>query len=160
MRQTGAIWALGAMSGTSLDGVDAAMVLTDGHKIHEFGPHAYRAYTATEQSVLRAALGRWPGDSGVSAAAEVVETAHAEVLARFSGAEIIGFHGQTLAHDPAGRGTHQAGNGAVLAQVLGLPVVWDFRSADVQMGAKARRLRRFSILPVRNSLARMRRLRS
>ena len=101
MRQTGAIWALGAMSGTSLDGVDAAMVLTDGHKIHEFGPYAYRAYTATEQSVLRAALGRWPGDAGVSAAAEVVETAHAEVLARFSGAEIIGFHGQTLAHDPA-----------------------------------------------------------
>ncbi len=136
MRQTGAIWALGAMSGTSLDGVDAAMVLTDGHKIYEFGPHAYRAYTATEQSVLRAALGRWPGDSGVSAAAEVVETAHAEVLARFSGAEIIGFHGQTLAHDPAGRGTHQAGNGAVLAQVLGLPVVWDFRSADVQMGGQ------------------------
>ena len=136
MRQTGAIWALGAMSGTSLDGVDAAMVLTDGHKIYEFGPHAYRPYTVAEQSVLRAALGLWPGDDGVAAAAEVVETAHAEVLARFSGADIIGFHGQTLAHDPGGRGTHQAGNGAVLAQVLGLPVVWDFRSTDVQMGGQ------------------------
>ena len=136
MRQTGAIWALGAMSGTSLDGVDAAMVLTDGHKIHDFGPHAYRAYSAAEQTVLRGALGLWPGDKGVTEAAEVVETAHAEVLARFSGADIIGFHGQTLAHDPGGRGTHQAGNGAVLAQVLGLPVVWDFRSADVQMGGQ------------------------
>ncbi len=136
MRQTGAIWALGAMSGTSLDGVDAAMVLTDGHKIHEFGPHAYRAYSAAEQTVLRSALGLWPGDKRVTEAAEVVETAHAEVLARFSGADIIGFHGQTLAHDPGGRGTHQAGNGAVLAQVLGLPVVWDFRSADVQMGGQ------------------------
>ena len=136
MRRTGAVWALGAMSGTSLDGVDAAMVLTDGHKIYEFGPHAYRPYTPAEQAVLRAALGCWPGDVGVSAAAEVVETAHAEVLSRFSGADIIGFHGQTLAHDPGGRGTHQAGNGAVLAQVLGLPVVWDFRTADVQMGGQ------------------------
>lgn len=136
MRQSGAIWALGAMSGTSLDGVDAAMVLTDGHKIVEFGPHAYRAYTDAERGVLRAALGAWPGDPGVQAAAEVVETAHAEVLARFSGAEIIGFHGQTLAHDPRGRGTHQAGNGAVLAQVLSCPVVWDFRSTDVQMGGQ------------------------
>ena len=136
MRQIGAVWALGAMSGTSLDGVDAAMVLTDGHKIYEFGPHAYRPYTLGEQSVLRAALGHWPGHAAVAKAADVVETAHAEVLARFSGAEIVGFHGQTLAHDPGGRGTHQAGNGALLAQVLGKPVVWDFRSADVQMGGQ------------------------
>ena len=69
------VWALGAMSGTSLDGVDAAMVLTDGHSVQEFGPHAYRPYTAAEQSVLRAALGKWPGDPGVQEAAEVVETA-------------------------------------------------------------------------------------
>jgi len=112
MLKSGAIWALGAMSGTSLDGVDAAMVLTDGHKVHEFGPHAYRPYTPAEQAVLRAALGCWPGDAGVAEAAEAVETAHAEVLARFSGADIVGFHGQTLAHDPAGCGTHQVGDGA------------------------------------------------
>ncbi len=124
------------MSGTSLDGVDAAMVLTDGHQIVEFGPDAYRAYSHAEQDVVRAAFGCWPGDAGVDKAAEVVETAHAEVLARFSGAEVVGFHGQTLAHDPRGRGTHQAGNGALLAQVLGLPVVWDFRSNDVQMGGQ------------------------
>lgn len=124
------------MSGTSLDGVDAAMVLTDGLRVHEFGPHAYRPYTAAEAATIRAAFGQWPGDPGVQAAAEVVETAHAEVLARFSGAEVVGFHGQTLAHDPSGRGTHQAGNGALLAEVLGLPVVWDFRSNDVAMGGQ------------------------
>lgn len=131
-----AVWALGAMSGTSLDGVDAAMVLTDGHSISEFGPVAYRPYGAAEQAVIRAAFGRWPGDTGVAEAAEVVETAHAEVLARFSGVDVVGFHGQTLAHDPRGRGTHQAGNGALLAGVLGCPVVWDFRSNDVQMGGQ------------------------
>jgi len=136
MLKDGAIWALGAMSGTSLDGVDAAMVLTDGQRIIEFGPHGYRPYTNAERAVLRAALGTWPGDAGVAEAAEVVETAHAELLSRFTGAALAGFHGQTLAHDPRGRGTHQAGSGDLLAQVLGLPVVWDFRSNDVAMGGQ------------------------
>lgn len=136
MMKTGPVWALGTMSGTSLDGVDAAMVLTDGIAVQGFGPSAYRPYSAAERAVLRAAQGLWPGDPGVDAAAEVVETAHAELLAGFSGAELVGFHGQTLAHDPGRRGTHQAGDGAVLAQVLGLPVVWDFRSADVRLGGQ------------------------
>ncbi len=124
------------MSGTSLDGVDAAMVQTDGIRIHAFGPHAYRAYTTPERETLRIALGQWPGDPAVTAASEVVEAAHAEVLSRFTGADIVGFHGQTLAHDPAHRGTHQAGNGALLAQVLNTPVVWDFRSNDIAMGGQ------------------------
>lgn len=136
MRKDGAIWALGAMSGTSLDGVDAAMIKTDGHAVFAFGPAAYRPYSENEQDALRSALGQWPGDPQVEAAAEVVETAHAEVLARFSGAEVLGFHGQTLAHDPKGRGTHQCGSGALLAQVLGLPTVWDFRSSDVTIGGQ------------------------
>lgn len=132
----GALWALGTMSGTSLDGVDAAMLHTDGHTIAAFGPHAYRAYTDSERQTIRAALGQWPGDPAVPAAAEVVEQAHAEVLSRFAGADLLGFHGQTLAHDPRGRGTHQAGNGALLAELLGLPTVWDFRSNDVRLGGQ------------------------
>ncbi len=133
----GVIRALGTMSGTSLDGVDAAIVLTDGEVIEGFGDHAFRPYSAAEQAVIRAALGRWPGDPGVEEAAEVVETAHAEVLAPLaSQVDLIGFHGQTLAHDPAGGRTHQAGDGDVLAEVLGRPVVWDFRSADVRLGGQ------------------------
>ena len=136
MQKAEPIWALGAMSGTSLDGVDAAMVLTDGERVLEFGPNAFRPYSPAEQATLRAALGRWPGDPGVAEAAEVVETAHAELMLRFTGAEVAGFHGQTLAHDPRGRGTHQAGNGALLADLLGIPVVWDFRSSDVELGGQ------------------------
>lgn len=136
MLKAGPIWALGAMSGTSLDGVDAAVILTDGERILDFGETAYRPYTDEERSILRAALGLWPGDPGVEAAAEVVETAHAEIMSEFSGIDLAGFHGQTLAHDPQGRGTHQVGSGAILAEVLGIPVVWDFRSADVQMGGQ------------------------
>jgi len=136
MLNTGTVWALGAMSGTSLDGVDGAMILTDGERIVEFGDTAYRPYSEEERAILQAALGCWPGDPQVEAAAEVVETAHAEVLSLFSGAAVVGFHGQTLAHEPRGRGTHQAGSGAILAEVLGCPVVWDFRSTDVRLGGQ------------------------
>ncbi len=127
---------LGLMSGTSLDGVDAAILHTDGEVIHGFGPTAYRPYSEAERASLRAALGCWPGDAGVDAVAEVIETAHADVMARFEGVDMAGFHGQTLAHDPRGRGTHQAGSGAVLALLAGYPVVWDFRSADVRLGGQ------------------------
>ena len=131
-----AITALGAMSGTSLDGVDAAVVVTDGHEIAAFGPAVYRPYSDGEAQVLRAALGCWPDAPLVAEAAALCETAHAEVLRGFDGVDLIGFHGQTLAHDPLGRGTHQAGDGARLARLLALPVVWDFRSADVAQGGQ------------------------
>lgn len=127
--------ALGAMSGTSLDGVDAAVLVTDGVTISEFGPSAYQAYSAEEQGVLAAALGHWSGPE-TEAAAAVVEAAHEAVLRRFSDVDLVGFHGQTLAHEPRGRGTFQAGDGQALAQKLGVPVVWDFRTADVELGGE------------------------
>ena len=133
MLKDGPVWALGAMSGTSLDGVDAAMLRTDGEVIFEFGKSAYRRYSEAEQSELRGALGKW---DDVTEAAELVERAHVELLSEFEGAQLVGFHGQTLAHEPRGRGTFQAGNGAVLAEALRCPVVWDFRKADVEMGGE------------------------
>ncbi|WP_397543945.1 anhydro-N-acetylmuramic acid kinase [Roseovarius salis] len=133
--KTGRVLALGAMSGTSLDGVDAAVVDTDGERIFGFGESGYRPYSEDERATLRAALGKWPGDD-VAGAKDVVQAAHAELLARFGGVQLVGFHGQTLAHDPGGRGTHQLGDGAALSATLGLPVVWDFRSADVRLGGE------------------------
>lgn len=135
MLKAGRVRALGAMSGTSLDGVDAAIVDTDGHAVFGFGGTAFQPYTKAQQAVLHAALGKWPTDD-VSEAAEIVETVHAQVLSRFTDVDLVGFHGQTLAHDPRGRGTHQAGDGALLAELLGKPVVWDFRSSDVEMGGE------------------------
>jgi anhydro-N-acetylmuramic acid kinase len=58
------------------------------------------------------------------------------VLSGFDGVDLVGFHGQTLAHDPRGRGTLQVGDGAWLSDRLDLPVVWDFRSADVRLGGE------------------------
>jgi anhydro-N-acetylmuramic acid kinase len=126
---------VGAMSGTSLDGVDAAEIVTDGHTIADFGEAAFLPYSDAQRAVLKEALGKWHEDD-LAPVSELIETVHVQALADFRDAELVGFHGQTLAHDPHGRGTHQAGDGAVLAQVLNKPVVWDFRSADVEMGGE------------------------
>lgn len=133
--KTGVVSAAGAMSGTSLDGVDVAVLHTDGHRIAGFGQSDYRSYTPQERKTIAAGFGLWSGDA-VEAAAKVVETAHLELLREFTDVDLIGFHGQTLAHAPRVQGTLQVGDGAMLAEQLGVPVVWDFRSADVELGGE------------------------
>lgn len=135
MSEKGAIWALGAMSGTSLDGVDAALIRTDGHRVFQTGRTGYRAYSESERDILRAALGKEEGPECV-AASEIVEIAHAELLADFPEADIIGFHGQTTLHRPEDALTVQIGDGQVLAEALDRPVVWDFRSTDMALGGQ------------------------
>ncbi len=73
---------------------------------------------------------------GLDAVEARVRATHAAAVAAFEGLEIVGFHGQTLAHDPRGRGTHQVGRGDRLACEVGVPVVWDFRTADVASGGE------------------------
>ncbi len=135
VRQERPMRALGAMSGTALDGVDAAVVVTDGQVITGFGETAYRPYSEAERDVLRRALGQWSG-AEVEAAGRMVTDAHCAALAGFAGIDLVGFHGQTLAHAPRFNGTLQVGDGAALAGALGRPVVWDFRSDDVAMGGE------------------------
>jgi len=121
-----------------MDGVDAAMLMTDGQSIHAFGDRHFRPYSAAERGAIAAALGLWPKDSPavLKTAEKVVREAHLDVIARFSDAQVVGFHGQTLAHDPNGGRTHQIGNGARLARDCGKQVVWDFRTADMKAGGQ------------------------
>lgn len=130
------IWAAGAMSGTSFDGVDVALLRTDGVEIADFGEAREVAYSDTDRAVLRAAMGAWPGEARADAAARVVEATHIAALVGLPAVEMLGFHGQTLAHDPAGGRTHQVGDGAALATALGVEVIWDFRSADMGLGGQ------------------------
>ncbi len=136
MAEQDAIWALGCMSGTSMDGVDGAMILTDGVEVFEFGATGFRPYDAREKQIIAAAQGQWPGGEGVVEAEVVIREAHQHLISRFDGAALVGFHGQTLAHDPADHRTHQVGDGAMLARALGLSVAWDFRTKDVEAGGQ------------------------
>ncbi len=128
--------ALGLMSGTSMDGVDAAVIETDGETIRDFGPTGFRAYAPADRDRLRAGLGAWPGAEGLEGVEALVRGAHATLVAEFPGVDLVGFHGQTLAHEPKGRGTHQIGRGDWLARDTGRTVVWDFRTADVASGGE------------------------
>lgn len=133
------IRAIGTMSGTSLDGVDAALLRSDGEEIAGFGKTAFGPYSVQDQQVLRDALGQWEGPK-VEAAKRAVERCHIDLLQDLPQGEVIGFHGQTLAHDPLGLTgpprTFQVGDGRILAEALQRPVIWDFRSADVKLGGQ------------------------
>jgi anhydro-N-acetylmuramic acid kinase len=143
--------AIGLMSGTSLDGVDVAMIETDGERVTRFGPSAVNSYEADERNVLRQALeeGRALRDRaarpGVLGEAERMVTAlHAAAVENFlaannidkSSIDIVGFHGQTVLHRPQAGLTVQIGDGGALADALGLPVAYDFRAADVAAGGQ------------------------
>ncbi|HSV30127.1 MAG TPA: anhydro-N-acetylmuramic acid kinase, partial [Candidatus Omnitrophota bacterium] len=133
--------ALGLMSGTSLDGVDAALVVTDGIGIERLGASLTLAYDATLRERLRAVLG---GKGEVAAVERDVTLFHAEAVNRLlaenglSPAEIdvVGFHGHTILHRPHERRTWQIGDGQLLADSLGIPVVNDFRTKDVLAGGQ------------------------
>jgi len=129
-------WFIGCMSGTSMDGVDIAAIRADGKKILEFGPTASKRFTPDEVKILHMARGKWPGEKGVNLAARIVEETHLALLVETSPEAIVGFHGQTLAHDPRNRKTHQAGDGQHLAENLGRTVVWDFRKQDMLNGGE------------------------
>jgi len=141
-------WHLGMMSGTSLDGVDAALVETDGERLGRLGASLTVPLPSGLRRRLRALMERaetLAADAPelVSAEAELT-VLHAEaakaVIARAGVAagevRAIGFHGQTLLHRPKARRTWQIGDARALAAATGLPVVHDFRSADVAAGGE------------------------
>jgi anhydro-N-acetylmuramic acid kinase len=146
-----ALRAIGLMSGTSLDGIDAALIESDGEEASHFGPTGYRRYSESERAPLRAALAAAvdmtdrAARPGVLAEAEALITRlHGEAVARFlethridrETIDVIGFHGQTLLHRPQDCLTIQIGDGAALAATLAIPVVFDFRAADVAAGGQ------------------------
>lgn len=133
--------AIGLMSGTSLDGVDAAWLETDGEQVGRFGPALTLAYDAGLRAELRALLDQAPAlaahDPGVRRAGAKLTARHAQAVAALGqAADIVGFHGQTILHRPAERRTWQIGDPAELARACGVPVAWDFRSADVAAGGE------------------------
>ena len=147
--------ALGLMSGTSLDGVDAAFLETDGERIIRLGPSLCLDYSANDKKILedatQAALS-WqfvgPEPDVFFAAQTVIHKCHVRAVQTLCAdqkdwareLELVGFHGQTVLHHPPkspfnGR-TLQLGDGDALAKALGKPVWYDFRTADIEAGGQ------------------------
>jgi len=132
---------IGLMSGTSLDGVDAAWLETDGERIGAFGPTLTVPYDERLRSDLRRLLDLAPtldaNDRRLKSAAARLTEYHVRAVATLGRtADIIGFHGQTILHQPRQQRTWQIGDAAELAWRTGVPVANDFRSADVAMGGE------------------------
>jgi len=145
---------IGLMSGTSLDGIDAVLIETDGERIARFGPGETQTYSDGDRAVLQDAVDRalawgFAGPRPEFAAAERVLTQrHALAVQRVldasglasSNIDLIGFHGQTVLHQAprdGGNGqTLQIGNGGALAAAIGIAVIHDFRSADMVKGGQ------------------------
>ncbi len=133
--------ALGLMSGTSLDGVDAALIETDGGDRIETGPSMTTPYPDDLRDAIRECLGE---KGPIEATERRLTEFHAGVvtgLLAMAGREaheidLIGFHGHTIFHDPAHGRTRQIGDGALLARLTGIDVVDSFRKADVAAGGQ------------------------
>ena len=147
---------LGFMSGTSLDAVDMAVLDTDGEAIFGFGPAGERKLSPQTRTLVEQATAdarAWPWDAPEPAsfapAAAAVAEEHLRAARSFlaehgmtaADLDLVGFHGQTVWHEPPGRTrpegrTVQLGDADLLARGLGLPVAHDFRTADVAAGGQ------------------------
>ena len=138
------VWAIGLMSGTSMDGIDAALIATDGTRVSARGTALTLPYAPDFRKRLRAVLGEGNDPAAVATVEAELTDLHAQAVrlllesAQRKPADIaiVGFHGHTVHHAPALGVTHQIGDGGRLARNIGIDVVTDFRSADVAAGGE------------------------
>lgn len=134
-------YCLGLMSGTSLDGVDAALIKTDGHQVLEVGHFATYPYTQELQKKIRDLIN---GKEDQLVVEKEITLAHAGAVkalleeAQISpdDVEVIGFHGHTIIHRPEEGFTWQIGDGNWLAELTKIDVVCDFRRRDMTLGGQ------------------------
>ena len=137
-------YAIGLMSGTSLDGIDAALMETDSESYVQTGISLTVPYTAERRSDIRSLLHPPNASHEVCRIAHDITDDHVHAVhllldqAGLSPRDIsaLGFHGQTILHRPAQQITCQIGDGQRLADQTGIPVVHDFRAADVKAGGQ------------------------
>jgi anhydro-N-acetylmuramic acid kinase len=135
---------LGLMSGTSLDGIDLAYLETDGHQILKIGPSSYRPYYQDFRDRLSTILGQSAPTDQTKAIEQELTDRHIEVIKDFmkdfdlsaDDIDLIGFHGQTIYHNPLEKKTWQIGDAQKMANHLGIDVVGDFRIQDVESGGQ------------------------
>ena len=140
----GIFTAVGLMSGTSLDGIDAALIRTDGERVLDHGPSKTIAYPDALRERVRAVLGATARSEEIDRLefditrlqAAAVDEVLAEDGLTFMDIDLIGFHGQTITHAPDQGWTWQLGDGAQMARETFIATVHDFRSADMKAGGQ------------------------
>jgi anhydro-N-acetylmuramic acid kinase len=147
----GPLTAIGLMSGTSMDGIDVAMVTTDGVDHLEFHANLFVPYDAGFRRRLEGALEtakaiasreQRPGD--LAQIEREISGRHADAVDAFlrnhrldhRSVDLIGFHGQTVLHRPQQALTVQLGDGAWLAELTGIQVIYDMRANDMVHGGQ------------------------
>ena len=138
------ISSIGLMSGTSLDGVDAALIKTDGYSYIDRGPAISLQYDVRFRKRLRAILGSKSYDVNVSLISKDLTKFHVFAIEKLfdkynlskKDIDLIGFHGHTLSHNPKKHQTFQIGDPEFLANSLGIDVISDMRSADLLAGGQ------------------------
>lgn len=138
------VTAIGLMSGTSLDGIDAALISTDGVAVRSTGPGLTLEYEPALRRRIAAQLGARERSDEIDAVERDLTLAHVAAVERLlaeakierAKIAVIGFHGQTVMHAPAESATWQIGDGQLLADRTGIAVVNDFRSADMANGGE------------------------
>lgn len=148
---TKTLQAIGLMSGTSMDGIDVALVTTDGEAAVERGPFLAVAYDDAFRQWLKQGLedakviiDRRQRPASLAALERELTLRHADAVKRFLAAnrlrardiDVIGFHGQTVLHRPDQALTVQLGDGALLARETGIDVVYDMRANDMVHGGQ------------------------
>lgn len=143
--------AIGLMSGTSMDGIDIALVDSDGESRIERGPSAFMPYSDGFRARLKAALvdaraitERQQRPWGLAQLERDLTWLHAVALHDFlyqndlmpHDIDVVGFHGQTVLHRPQVKLTVQLGDGELLASETGIPIVYDMRAEDMQHGGE------------------------
>jgi anhydro-N-acetylmuramic acid kinase len=127
------------------------LIETDGRRVNALGPSGYRPYSDSERVLLREALGaavnlsqREARPGALAKAEDAVTLAHAETVKSFIAQhhlaseeiDIVGFHGQTVLHRPERKLTVQIGDAGALAKAIHIPVMHDFRAADLEAGGQ------------------------
>lgn len=138
MAQNKVYRAIGLMSGTSLDGaIDVAMIETDGRGYVKPLRYYEYPYDITVRDKVRACFGKKERDAETEEAEKLVTQLHIEAVKAFDEkVDIIGFHGQTITHDPDNGFTWQLGDGEALAKATGTDVIYDMRKKDVLSGGQ------------------------
>ncbi len=142
MEQEKVYTVIGLMSGTSVDGIDPSLIRTDGMGFVEPLGFMTSPYNKEERSRIKAQLGKSVRDVEVVELEREITLKHVQIINEMirkykpESLEVIGFHGQTISHDPDRGHTLQIGDGALLAKEVGIDVVYDFRSEDVRAGGQ------------------------